>query len=208
MHIPQHFSQVDPKALQGLIRRHPFAVLITQGLNAVHLPLELLDADTGFGKLAGHVARANPLWHECSTGQEALAIFQGGHAYVSPSWYASKHRTGRVVPTWNYRVVHARGNIRLIDDETWLHTHLQRMTDQMEAQSLQPWSLADAPRDFINGLVKGVVGIELEIRSLTGKWKLSQNRSQEDRNGVVEGLRGLGSAEGETLIEAMLNKSS
>ncbi|MET0052893.1 MAG: FMN-binding negative transcriptional regulator [Candidatus Thiodiazotropha sp.] len=211
MYIPRHFAQTDHQAMWALIRSHPFAVLLTQGPSGPvvdHLPFELTLSATGYGKLSGHVARANPMWRELSDEAESMAIFQGGQAYVSPSWYPSKQQTGRVVPTWNYRVVHARGHLRVIQDKAWLFTHLQRLTDQMEAGFSKPWSLKQAPEGFIDGLVESVVGIEMEIQHLTGKWKLSQNRSIGDQVGVAAGLRKSAACEAELLADAMIDNSS
>ncbi len=211
MYMPAHFAQTDLDVMRDLIRRHPFAVMVSQGPSGPiidHLPFELTESGSGYGKLSGHVARANPVWRELSDESESLIIFQGGQAYVSPSWYPTKQQTGRVVPTWNYRVVHARGTLRAVQDKTWLVSHLQRLTDQMEAGFTQPWSLKEAPEAFINGLVDSVVGVEMEIQHLSGKWKLSQNRSIEDQNGIAAGLRSQGMSDAQELAIAMSDNSS
>jgi transcriptional regulator len=146
-----------------------------------------------FGTLRGHVARANPLWRESSSGSGALVIFQGPQQFVSPSWYPTKQETGRVVPTWNYVVVHAHGRVRMIDDGIWVRSHLEQLTNRHEQNRAMPWKVTDAPADFIEKMTSAVVGIEITIERLTGKWKVSQNRSLPDRKGVVAGLEEDGS---------------
>lgn len=187
MYTPKHFSAPSDQALQDLMRAYPFATLVihsADGINVHHLPLYL----DGNRKLSGHVARANPLWRDAASASEVLVIFHGPNAYVSPSWYPTKASTGRVVPTWNYVVVHARGKLRVINDAHWLRTHLQMLTAQHEADFVQPWHLEDAPAGFIDQLMQAVVGIEIEITELTGKWKVSQNQPLENQLGVVQGL--------------------
>ena len=171
---------------------HPLAAVITlgqSGLDANHLPLDFDPEPSPLGTLRGHVSRANGMWREASKDVDTLAIFQGPNAYISPSWYPSKHESGgRAVPTYNYIVVHAYGRIRFIEDAEWLRAHVTKLTDRFEAGSAEPWKVTDAPPDFIDGLLKGIVGFELEVTRLAGKWKMSQNRSEADRRGVVEGL--------------------
>lgn len=189
MYQPAHFEQADPASLQALMREHPLALLTRVAadgsLCADPVPL-LYDAQAS--RLRGHVARANPLWHE-SDGQPVLAIFQGPQAYVSPSWYATKREHGKVVPTWNYTIVQAHGRLRAIDDAAWLRSFLEELTLSREGSRAQPWAVQDAPADFIDQTIKAIVGIEIEVQRLEGKWKLSQNRSAADREGVVAGLR-------------------
>jgi transcriptional regulator len=188
MYVPQHFKEERVPVLHGLMRRHPFAMLVTlgaDGLAANHLPMELVDEPPPLGILRCHVSRANPVW---KTSAEALVVFQGPHGYISPSWYPSKAETGAVVPTWNYAVVHAHGRPRIVEDRAWLREHVGRLTQHMEAPRPDPWRVSDAPGDFIDKMLNGIVGIEIAIARLEGKWKVSQNRPAPDRAGVVAGL--------------------
>lgn len=191
MYLPKHFEESRPEVLRELLHAHPLATLVTQGaggLQADHLPMLFDPAPTPQGCLVGHVARANPVWREADTSREALAIFQGPQHYVSPSWYQSKQADGRVVPTWNYMVVHARGTLRFIEDPDWLRALLQRLTASQESSRTPPWQVSDAPEEFIGRQLGAIVGVELRITQLAGKWKISQNRGQVDRAGVVAGL--------------------
>jgi transcriptional regulator len=191
MYIPPQFDEQRPDVLHRAMHDHPLAMVVTLSagtLDANHLPLEFDAAAGPRGTLRGHVSRANPLWRDASREVETLAVFQGPQAYISPSWYASKADAGKVVPTWNYVVVHAHGRIRFMEDGDWLLAHLTRMTNRFEAGRAEPWHVTDAPADFIQGLLKGIVGFELEVTRLAGKWKMSQNRNDADRRGVVEGL--------------------
>ena len=193
MYTPTHFEQNDIAAMHALIDAHPLATVITTGaagLSANHIPLLLSRARPPLGVLTGHVPRANPLWHE-NPGSEALFIFHGVDAYISPSWYATTRATGKVVPTWNYTVVHARGHIRFIDDPDWVLAHLTALTDTFEAPLSGRWKIDDAPADFIARLLPNLIGMEVAISSIEGKAKLSQNRSPADRRGVVDGLKNL-----------------
>ena len=181
MYVPEHFREDRPEVLQDAMRRIGFATLVTQGLDANHLPMLI-----GDGVLRGHVARANPVW-KAGDG-EALAIFLGPHAYVSPSFYPSKAVTGKAVPTWNYITVHARGGIRWIQDGDWLRAHVTALSATHEKGRENPWTIGDAPAAYVDGLFRAIVGFELTVASLEGKWKLSQNRDAADRAGVREGL--------------------
>ncbi|MDP1900946.1 MAG: FMN-binding negative transcriptional regulator [Rubrivivax sp.] len=197
MYLPAHFEPPDTGALHALMREHPLAALVTSGadgLTADHVPFELDGAAGAPGRLLGHVARANPLWRQAS-GTPVLAIFSGPQAYISPSWYPSKALTHKVVPTWNYAVVHAHGRLRAVDDTPWLQALVQRLTRHHEAAQTVPWAVSDAPEDYVQQMLRAIVGIEIEITRLVGKFKLSQNRSEADRRGVAAGLRdGQGSA--------------
>lgn len=197
MYVPDTFEERDVDTLHRMIVAHPLGALVTVGPggpDANHIPF-LVDVNPApFGTLRGHVARANPLWRESSNDSSALVIFQGPQQFVSPSWYPTKHETGRVVPTWNYVVVHAHGRLRLIDDGIWVRSHLEQLTDRHEQNRAMPWKVSDAPADFIDKMTSAVVGIEMTIERLTGKWKVSQNRSLPDRRGVVAGLEEDGSA--------------
>jgi transcriptional regulator len=178
MYIPDHFREVRPEVLHDAIRRIGFATLVTQGLEANHLPM-LLEGNI----LRGHVARANPVW-KAGEG-EALAIFLGPHAYVSPSWYPSKAETGKAVPTWNYITVHVKGRIRWLRDGVWLRAHVTALSEAHESPRPEPWTIDEAPESYIESMLKGIVGFELEITQLDGKYKLTQNRDAADRDAVA-----------------------
>jgi len=205
MYLPKHFEQPDADAIARLLVTHPLATLVwqsTDGLTAEHLPL-LLDRgehDGPHGTLRGHVARANPVWREAA-GAAMMAVFQGPQAYVTPSWYPSKAATAKVVPTWNYAVVQARGKLRVTEDATWLRALVGRLTDTHEATRAQRWQVDDAPPDYIEQMLRAIVGIEIELTSLQSKWKLSQNRSAADRAGVAAGLDSLGTDAARDLAE-------
>ena len=202
MYLPKYFEQTNVDELHGLIRACPFGTLITRaahGIEANHLPFELHPEPGPFGTLRGHVARANAVWREALAEDGALIIFQGPAGYISPSWYPTKQQTGEVVPTWNYAVVHARGPLQFIEDRAWLLGLVTRLTERHEAGSAEPWQVSDAPAPFIEQLLGAIVGIEIPIRSLQGKWKLSQNRPQVDRLGIVKGLSAAGDEAAENL---------
>ncbi len=191
MYLPEHFNESRLDVLQQLMRERPLAALITlgsAGLNANHIPFELALDPAPCGTLRAHVARANPLWRDFSQSVEALVIFQGPQAYVSPSWYPTKQSTGEVVPTYNYVAVHAYGPLRIVDDVAWLRGLVSRLTARFEAPQAQPWSVSDAPESFIEKQLQAIVGIEITVTRLFGKWKVSQNRSGIDRRGVVSEL--------------------
>ena len=177
MYVPDPFREDRPDVLAAAMREIGFATLVTEGLNANHLPMLLKD-----GVLTGHVARANPVW---KTGDgAALAIFLGPHAYVSPNWYPSKAETGKAVPTWNYITVHAKGTIRWFQDADWLKAHVTALSAHHESPRPEPWAVSDAPASYIDGLVRAIVGFELTIQAIEGKYKLSQNRPEADQQGV------------------------
>jgi transcriptional regulator len=188
MYQPAHFVEQDPDTLLALMRAAPLATLIRGGggLAADVLPLAA-DRIDGDWRLTGHVARANPLWREAD-GQPVLALFQGPQAYVSPNWYPGKAAHGKAVPTWNYALVQAHGRLRAIEDPAWLHALVTRQTDHHEGGRPLPWHVADAPDDYIDAMLRAIVGIEIEVTRLEGKFKLSQNQSAQDRTGVVLGL--------------------
>jgi len=192
MYIPQHFREERLEILQALMRDYPLATLVTLtggALSANHIPL-LLDPSQGqYGVLRGHVARSNPLWREAQGGGEVLAVFTGPESYVSPSWYPSKGETGKAVPTWNYAAVHAWGPLGIKDDPAWLRRHVEALTDAHEGHREPRWRVGDAPEDYLAGMVKAIVGIEIPVRRLEGKWKMSQNRTPDDRGGVLRALR-------------------
>ena len=188
MYQPAHFVEQDADALLALMTAAPLATLVRGGaeLAADVLPLEVERVGAGW-RVTGHVARANALWREAD-GQPVLAIFQGPQAYISPNWYPSKAQHGKAVPTWNYTMVQVHGTLRAIEDPQWLRAFVTRLTERHEGGRAMPWHVADAPADYLDAMLKAIVGIEIEVTKLEGKFKLSQNRSAEDRTGVVLGL--------------------
>ena len=198
MYIPSHNAETRLPILQQMMTDHPLAAVVTlgqDGLIATHMPLVLEDDGSEFGVLKGHVSRANPQWRNPVPNVEALAIFSGPQHYISPNWYPGKLDDGKEVPTWNYVTVHAYGPLRIVEDAEWLLAHLNSLTNTHEAASPIPWKVEDAPADFIASLLRGIVGFELPIRKLEGKWKVSQNRNDADRQGAVEGLSQLNTKE-------------
>lgn len=194
MFTPGLFRIEDAADAHGLMRAHPFAVLVTYGstgLFATHLPTVLkVDEVAPLGRIDCHMARPNAQWETFAPDVEALMIFQGPDAYIRPGWYPSKAEHGKVVPTWNYTVVHAYGRIEVVQDAAWLHAHVAELTDQQERSYPEPWAASDAPASYNAMLLRGIVGMKFEIARLEGKAKMSQNREPRDRHGVVEGLRG------------------
>jgi transcriptional regulator len=208
MYIPSHFQQQDRATLHELIREHPLGTLVTlgsEGLNANHVPFELDVAAGPHGILRAHVARSNPVWKELSGATEPLVIFQGKSAYISPNFYPSKQVDGRAVPTWNYMAVHVHGKARVIDDPAWMRGFLAGLTSRHEAGAgmAQPWRIDDAPEDYIDKLLRVIVGIEIDITRIEGKWKVSQNQSAENRAGVVQGLHDRGGEDANRMAEAV-----
>lgn len=206
MYIPSSFAERDLPTLFAFIEAHPLAALVTsstpEGLFATHLPLVLDRAAGPMGTLVGHFARANPHSRCAADGSvEALVIFTGPDAYITPEWYQTKQETGRAVPTWNYVAVHAYGALRLRDDQEFLRGHLEALTLQHEAARPRPWNVADAPADYIAQQMKAIVGVELRIDRLEGKWKMSQNRPDADIDGVIRGLGESPSAEDQIVAE-------
>jgi len=193
MYLPAHFAESRPEVLAELVRSHPFGLLVTQtrdgDIDANSIPFVLDPAAPGTpGVLRGHVARANPLWQTARGDVDSLVVFQGPQGYVSPAWYPSKAEHGKVVPTWNYVMVQARGKLRAIDDASWLRAFVTRLTERHESARAAPWAVSDAPADYIETMLRAIVGVEIALTSLTGKWKVSQNRPAADRAGVVAGL--------------------
>jgi len=193
MYEPAHHRQENLAAQHALIEEHPLGLLISHGpsgLIANSLPF-LIDAQASrLGTLQAHLARANGQWRELSGERDVLVVFHGVDHYITPSWYETKRRTGKVVPTWNYVMVQARGRPRVIDDPAWLHRQIGALTRRHEAARAAPWAVGDAPADFVAAQVGAIVGLEIEIAEIKGKWKLSQNRDAADRAGVIAGLRG------------------
>lgn len=193
MYAPPLFRERRPEVLHEAIRQAPFATLVTTSagiLRATHLPLVVDVSEGPLGTLIGHVARPNPQWQGFDGEVDALATFLVAHAYVSPSHYPSKRDTGKAVPTWNYIAVHASGPLEVIDDAGELHAIVERITEHQESGRPEPWHVEDAPADFVAGMLRGIVGLRMPIRHLEGSWKLSQNRTPADREGVMEGLSG------------------
>jgi transcriptional regulator len=197
VYIPELFNIADTSELVALMRARPFATLISAGpagLDATHLPTVLkMDGERPVS-IECHVARANPHWKEFSSSSDALMIFGGAQGYIRPSWYPSKSIDGKAVPTWNYTVVHAHGRVTAIQDPVWLERHVRELTAQQEHDQPAPWSPDDAPRSYIEAMLRGIVGLSFEIARLEGKCKMNQNRTAIDRAGVISGLRARGAA--------------
>ncbi len=194
MYQPSAFREDRPEILHALIRAHPLATLITAGpggLLANLVPFILVNAGDR-GTLRAHIAKANDQVEPLRSGAETLVVFQGPEAYITPSWYASKKEHGRVVPTWNYVVVQVRGTPRVIDDPAWVRAQIGELTASQENHRPAPWSVADAPEAFVEAQLNAIIGVEIPIATIEGKWKVSQNRSAADRQGVVEGLQAEG----------------
>jgi transcriptional regulator len=198
LYLPAHFDETRPEVMHALMLAHPLCTLVTQcnsGLVANHVPVQTLDEPVPLGCIRGHIARANPLWRDYRAETQALAIFQGPQTYISPSFYPSKAKTGEVVPTWNYVVVHASGTLRFIQEAGWLREFVAGLTTTHEAPRSMPWKIDDAPAPYIDKMLSLIVGFEFLITGLSGKWKVSQNRSQADREGVMRNLQNAGDAD-------------
>ncbi|MDJ0958676.1 MAG: FMN-binding negative transcriptional regulator [Arenicellales bacterium] len=194
MYLPQHFEEARVEELHRIISQYPFGSLVVNGpygLDANHLPFELHAKVGECGSLFAHVARENTVWKETKDGDEALVIFRAGDAYISPNWYPSKHEFHRQVPTWNYRVVHVHGKIKIRDDEKFVRGVVARLTRTHEARTggERPWRMTDSSKEFIDQMLTAIIGIEIEIIKIVGKWKLSQNREERDRVSAAEELR-------------------
>ena len=191
MYQPAHFEEKRSDVLHALVAQHPLCTLVTlndEGLVADQIPMLLRAGQGPMGTLVGHVARANPLWRATRLELPVLAIFQGPQHYISPSSYPSKQEHGKVVPTWNYVVVQAKGLLRIHDDAAWLRALVSQLTDQQESGAAKPWAVDDAPADYIDSMLKAIVGISMEVTQWSGKWKVSQNQSAVNRAGVVAAL--------------------
>ena len=188
---PPMFRETRPEVLQRALAAHPLAVLVTtgpHGLGASHLPLLFAPAQGLYGVLRGHMARANPQWQQYTPASEALAIFSGPEHYISPNWYASTQKSGQAVPTWNYVTVHVRGTLTFTTDPAWLLENVRALTHEHEKAMTKPWRVEDAPPEYIDKMLGAIVGLELAITALEGKWKVSQNRALEDRVSAIAGL--------------------
>lgn len=191
MYIPTFNEEKDISVLHALIKAHPLGVWATMASGDIvvnHIPFVLHENRGELGTLVGHVARANSIWQGCSTDLDSVIVFQGDQAYITPSWYPSKHKHGKAVPTWNYAVVHAQGIPKVIEDPEWLLQHVSELTDIHESQQSLPWKVTDAPEDYIEKLIGAIVGIEIPVSKLSGKWKLGQNRPEPDKLGTIAGL--------------------
>ncbi len=195
MYLPQHFAESDPAVLQALIKAYPLGAWATcadSELTVNHIPFWLDPSRGEHGTLIGHVARANPVWKTFSKDMPSIVIFQGPQAYISPSWMPTKQATGKMVPTWNYAVVHAHGWPQIVEEPDKIGHIVSTLTDIHEAGQAAPWALSDAPADYIEAMLRAIIGIEIPLSKLVGKWKVSQNRSTPDKLGVVAGLNAQG----------------
>ena len=195
MYIPKHFQQDDIDVLKKLINEYPLATIVINGhngLNASHIPFYLNADSSGKTLLQGHIAKANSLWQECEDDAQVICIFHGPQTYISPNWYETKKEHGKVVPTWNYISVHAHGTLRLIHDANWKLAQINHLTRQSESEQTVPWSVSDAPPEFIEKLLPAIVGIEIAVEKLEGQWKLSQNQPEKNQSGVIKGLTSSG----------------
>ena len=207
MYCPEPFAETRPEILRALIQRYPLATLVSMGANGLEanpIPLYLVPGEGPQPVLQGHVARANPLWREVPSNSEVLVIFQGPQHYISPSWYATKVETGKVVPTWNYAVVQAYGPLQVRDDPDWVRQQIVALTAQQESGFTLPWQVDDAPQDFTERLIRQVVGIEIPVSRWMGKWKVSQNQPVGNRDSVVAHLEQQNRPDSETMAEYVL----
>lgn len=211
MYQPPHFREDRLEVQHALIRAHPLGLLVTNGktgLLANPIPFVLDEAASPLGTLRAHLSRANPQWRDFDPEQEALVVFQGTETYITPSWYATKRETGKVVPTWNYAIVQAYGRMQVKDDPEWLLRQITAMTSAQEASRQEPWAVSDAPAEFLTAQMKGIVGVEIEISRIDGKWKVSQNRPEADRRGVAKGLRKAMTADALHMAELVDNRGA
>lgn len=209
MYIQKHFEETRIEEMHKLIDTHPLATLIIAvdgELVVNHIPMLLESSDGQHGSLHAHISKANPLFAHLQREVDAVAIFRGAQTYISPNWYPSKHADGKQVPTWNYVVTHAHGKPRLVDDSTWLLSHLHAMTNKQEASQSQPWSMSDAPQEYIAKMMTAIVGIEMPIVKLEGKWKVSQNRLRADQLGVAAGLQIYPDAQSQSMANLVMQR--
>jgi len=205
VYVPEHFRESRIEVLQEFVDRHPLATLVAttdDGLTANHIPLQSKLSADGHGMLRGHIARSNSLWRKVEPNAGVLAIFTGAQAYISPNWYPSKREHGKAVPTWNYATVHIKGRIRFFDDVAWLRQFVGSLTDIHEQGRPARWHVEDAPADYLAGMLRAIVGFEVEIQSIEGKFKGSQNRPEADRAGVRAALRSSGREAAEIAVLA------
>lgn len=198
MYIPAHFAEKRPDELQRIIHDNPLGILVHQSqgsLDADHIPFEFDPAQGSCGVLTAHIARANPLWRQCPTGTPVMVIFRGIQAYISPNGYPGKPETHRYVPTWNYEVVHAHGILTIHDDERFVRRVVAHLTRRHESSETKPWKMGDAPADFLDEQLRQIIGLEITLTSITGKVKISQNRTERDRQGAADHLEAQGKTE-------------
>jgi len=210
MYLEKRYEETRVAVMHDLIRAHPLATLVTQvtdGLDANHIPMIIDESPAPFGTLRGHIARANPLLNDMAANTEALAIFHGPQTYISPSWYVTKKETGRVAPTWNYAVVHAYGPLRLVEDAAWIRMQLEALTAHNESAFPEPWAVSDAPEDFVEKLIGAIVGFEMPVTRMTGKWKVSQNQPPRNRASVIENLNASGRPDA-SVMGALIEKAA
>ena len=191
MYVPDHFNETREEVLHEFIRANPLGLLVTvtdAGPEANHIPFYLTPNQGGHGSLLGDVSRSNPAWRTADNGSPSLVVFQGPSSYISPSWYPTKDESGKVVPTWNHVAVHAHGVLKIHDDTEWLKRQVDQMTLKMESSREAPWSVSDAPSEYIERMLRGIVGIEIVIERLVGKWKVSQNQADINAFGAAESL--------------------
>lgn len=191
MYTPAHFAITVSAELHRIVRDHPLGALVTHGesgLDADHIPFEFDPATGELGTLTAHVARANTLWQRCPSGTRVMVVFRGAEAYISPNWYPSKHEEHRQVPTWNYEVVHAHGTLTVHDDERFVRGLVARLTRQHDATEPKPWKMADSAPEYIDAMLRNIVGIQIAVTSLVGKSKLSQNKEMRDRHSAASTL--------------------
>lgn len=202
MYLPPQFEEKDETVLRALIEAHPLGLLIsTSGTDVLANPVPfLVSVRDGVTTLRAHVSKANAQWRHIKDGASVLVVFQGTNTYVTPSWYASKAEHGKVVPTWNYAMVQARGSASVHDGSEWLRPQVNELTDRHEADRPAPWKVDDAPEAFVAAQLRGIVGIEISVSQLTGKWKVSQNRPEADRRGVHAGLTSQGDGDMADLV--------
>ncbi|TCG05535.1 transcriptional regulator [Paraburkholderia steynii] len=212
MYVPAHFSVPETEELHGLINAHPLGILVADtpnGLDANHIPFELDPKVGEHGLLRAHVARSNSIWQDVKDGDEVLVVFRGEEAYVTPTWFPSKHEFHKQVPTWNYKVVHVHGRIKICDDERFVRGMVARLTKTHEATQPEPWKMTDAPADYIQTMLKAIVGMEIEVTNITGKFKLSQNRELRDRLSLGKALIAQGDvALGQATLDAIKEEQS
>ena len=210
MYVPDHFRVEDRAQMHALMRGRPFAALVSAGASGLygsHLPTVLKD-EGEYGTIECHLSRANPHWRDLAQGGEALMIFTGPEGYITPNWYPTKAESGKVVPTWNYAIVHAYGRPEVKDDREWLRRHVGELTDQQEKSEAHPWKLSDAPDSYIDVMTRGIVGFRFTITRLQGKWKMSQNRQTPDWEGVVKGLNARASGDDREIAEAVAQQNA
>ncbi|HEY0295688.1 MAG TPA: FMN-binding negative transcriptional regulator [Bordetella sp.] len=212
MYTPAHFDESRPEALHDLITRHPLGMLVTHGksgLDANHIPFELVPGEGPRGILRAHVSRNNPVWQDVANGDDVLVVFRAADAYISPTWYPSKHEAHKQVPSWNYMVVHVHGRIAIRDDERYVRGVVARLTRAHEAGQPVPWKMTDSPAQFIDAMLRAIVGIEIGITRFEGKFKLSQNKEARDIRGAGQALtQGGPDAVGEAMLACAAAKAA